>query len=153
MHQRTNIKNEPISDFEQAISLEKARIENQEEKLISRELIHSENFQHFSYLSRGLYYKQIERWLQYFPLSQFCFIKSELFFDQPKMELKKIYDFLGIKHKDFIDLSPKNTNSYPMLTESIKDKLMGFFREDQNKLMNLIGEDFFWPRHNSLLNK
>lgn len=149
MHQIKNIKYERITNFEVAISLENMRIENQAEKLISGELKHSENLQHFSYLNRGLYYKQLERWLHYFPLSQFCFIKSELFFKQPKIELKKIYDFLEIKNEDCIDLSPKNTNSYPLLSENVRVKLIDFFREDQNKLKKLIGEDFSWHNENS----
>jgi hypothetical protein len=144
MHQQKNIKNEPISDFEEAISLENTRIELQEAKLISGVLSHSENLQSFSYISRGLYYKQINNWFKYFPRAQFHFIRSEDFFQNIETELIQIYNFLEISIKPANDLLPQNTSYYPLLSQPLRSKLHLYFADDSKKLKSLIGEKFCW---------
>jgi hypothetical protein len=64
--------------------------------LLEEDSYYSYNHQHFSYVARGCYARQLERWLQFFPKSQFLFIESESFFEDPGRELSRITGFLGI---------------------------------------------------------
>ncbi|MBX7156982.1 MAG: sulfotransferase domain-containing protein [Verrucomicrobiae bacterium] len=58
-----------------------------------------------SYLHRGFYRKQIERFRQFFPDSQILILKNESLLQQHELTLKKIYYFLGINDTAFIPKS------------------------------------------------
>lgn len=137
-------QNEWLGDFEEAVALEHERTSLEEEKLIRNEITHSQPFRSFGYIARGLYYKQISRWLQYFPLNQMHFIKSELFFQNPEKDLTELFRFLRISTKIPENLTPQNTNEYPEMPSEIRKKILGYFREDQEKLAALLGQPFQW---------
>lgn len=122
-------------------------ISDEEKALISGQIERSYSHQHHSFLSRGLYAKQIERWLQYFPLSQMLFIKSEDFFNHPEIELVNVYQFLNIKKVLPKDLKAQNTNLYPGLTSEMRTKISSFFDEDRKHLIRILGDKFSWPVH------
>jgi len=50
----------------------------------------------YSYISRGFYIEQINRFLSYFPPEKMMFILSEEFFKNPKIHLKNICEFLRV---------------------------------------------------------
>jgi len=135
---------EDLSSFEDAITLEYSRIDDDEKKLITGEIEHSNAFQHFSYISRGLYFKQISSWLKYFSLKKMYFVKSEDFFTNPEKELVDIYNFLGVRNFKPNDLTSQNTNHYQNISQKNKDVLLATFSEDNKKLVNLLGDKFSW---------
>lgn len=45
----------------------------------------------------GLYARYLERWLQYFSLSQFLFVSGERLIVDPAFEIGRVQDFLGLK--------------------------------------------------------
>ena len=73
--------------FEEAISIEDSRIKKSQ-------LHHL----HYSYLNRGKYAKQIQRFLDYFPKSQIMIIKTNDLYEKRNETLKKIFDFLKINN-------------------------------------------------------
>ena len=137
---------EDIETFNQAINIEQERLEGERNKIISGgNSYNSFSHQTYSYLSRGKYYEQLAWWFEYFPRDQFCIIKSEDFFINPKETLKQIYDFLGIDTKYPDNLSPQNVGHYPKeLDEQILEYCRNYFQEDSIRLKELIGEDFHW---------
>lgn len=48
-------------------------------------------------LKIGVYVRHLERWLQYFPLSQFLFVSGERLIADPVIEITRVQDFLGLK--------------------------------------------------------
>ncbi|KAG5322045.1 HS3S4 sulfotransferase, partial [Acromyrmex heyeri] len=48
-------------------------------------------------LKIGVYVRHLERWLQYFPLSQFLFVSGERLIADPVTEVTRVQDFLGLK--------------------------------------------------------
>lgn len=128
-----------------ALVQEGNQICEEEKALISGQIERSYSHQHHSFLSRGLYAKQIERWLQYFPHSQMLFIKSEDFFNNPEIEMDNVYKFLNIKKVFPNDFKAQNTNSYPGLTSEMRIKISPFFEEDRKHLIRILGDKFSWP--------
>jgi hypothetical protein len=137
-------KREHLTSFEQAIEMENQRIAADEKALMEGRLQKSAAHQSFSYISRGLYAKQIERWLEYFPISQMLFLKSEDFFANPKAELPAVYEFLGVKEIFPKVLDAQNVNHYPELKENLRKNTAAFFKEDAEKLVALLGDKFRW---------
>lgn len=143
MHEK-KLGNEPLSSFEEAIELEPSRIADEERRLMNREIEISMAYQCHSYTSRGLYFEQITRWLRFFPLSQFHFIKSESFFKDAKKEMERVYPFLRLRNILPVNFEKCNANMYPMLESHVRKGLVEKFREDGIKLASLLGNDFSW---------
>jgi len=124
----------------------------QESELKKLEInILKENSNHYSeardklfYTERSKYYSQLIVWLKHFKREQFLFIKSENFFENPKKELTKVYNFLEINHLYPTDLRPRNTRAYDALSPEIPLKLDVYFQEENEKLIDLLGEKFDW---------
>jgi hypothetical protein len=135
---------EEFNNFEDAYRAESARINDEIEKINSDPKYYSYNHQKFSYLARGRYFEQIERWLNYFPLSNFHFIKSELFFQDINSVLTSVYSFLGIEHYLPPDLSIQNSNEYLQMELKERLELEGYFKSDNDKLIKLLGSNFIW---------
>ncbi len=136
--------NESFDSFEEAIANEPERIFLEEQKLINNEIVQSQLFRSYSYISRGKYYTQISRWLQFYPISQMHFIKSENFFKNPKTELAELYRFLEIRQIQPVNLTPQNTNVYPELASELREKIDIYFEDDGRKLIQLLGNKFVW---------
>ncbi|MFZ4520871.1 MAG: sulfotransferase domain-containing protein [Bacteroidales bacterium] len=130
--------------FEEAIDMEEVRLAGEYERLIGEANDYSFNHQHFSYLSRGLYFEQIKEWMKYFPPHQFLFIRSESFFANTISELNKVFEFLNLPIISNVDLTPENSGSYAAMKESTRGFLEKHFNEPNNDLKNLLGEDMSW---------
>ncbi|MDP1622354.1 MAG: sulfotransferase domain-containing protein [Bacteroidales bacterium] len=135
---------EPFETFEEALAAEPDRLAGTTEEIKSGRCRFNLNHQMYSYLARGMYHMQVQEWLKYFQMDQFLFIKSELFFDNPKAELLKVYDFLGIEPIFPSDLKPVNTNIYHPILPETNSFLINHFEEDVRKLAALIGDEFNW---------
>ena len=86
---------EPLS-FEDALAAEGERLAGEEERLRTYPDSKSGSHRNFSYVTRGIYIHQIDRWLHYFDVSQLLVLSSEEYFSQPENTLLKIYEFLGV---------------------------------------------------------
>lgn len=136
-------KIEPLS-FEDAIKVESARISKEENKLLINPEYNSIIHQQRSYIARGNYYYQLKRWLEFFPIEQFLFIKSETFFDNPSNQLPKIFSFLNIKHETLINLTPQNVNEYKLMEPKTRVYLNSYFTSANQELSQLLGDEFSW---------
>jgi Sulfotransferase domain len=58
-------------------------------------------FLRYSYMSRGYYADQLERWLSFFPVENFLVLWSEDFFAKPSEALDRISEFLSISPRRF----------------------------------------------------
>lgn len=138
-----NRKRETALTFKEALEQEEIRIQNINEECFNDPKYFNFNRYYFSYKGRSKYYDQIEKWLQYFPKSQFIFIKSEDFFEKPKLILDKVHSFLKIPSFLPSNLKPKNVGSYHYKTdEQTINQLNKIFYKEYNQLSDLIGINF-----------
>ncbi|PJB55098.1 MAG: sulfotransferase [Bacteroidetes bacterium CG_4_9_14_3_um_filter_41_19] len=137
-------KLDPLPTFEESIKAEDVRLIEETQKLLNNPGYKSFNHQKFSYLARGKYYSQIKKWLEYYPIEQFLFIKSEDFFCNPLKQLLKVQEFLEIRPEMPIDLSPMNTNNYIPISSTTKTFLNSYYADENRKLSELLGPDFSW---------
>jgi len=81
------------------------------------------------YRRRGDYKLQLQPFLQLFPKSQIHFIKSESLSKNTELEIKKLYDFLGIGYEPFRDvpsfpsLSVKSNTFQILLRKAVGNKM------------------------------
>ncbi len=137
-------KADPLLTFEEGIESEHTRIFEETKKLIADPEYKSINHQRLSYMARGKYYTQLTKWLKYFPLDQFLFIKSEDFYGNPLKELYRVHEFLGIKKEEPASLNPQNKFDYYPIKEKTRAYLNSYFEEENTKLVGLLGNNFSW---------
>ncbi|MFN5365080.1 MAG: sulfotransferase family protein [Bacteroidota bacterium] len=135
---------EPLASFVHAVELEVERIYEEEQKILRGEIQSGTRFRNWSYMKRGLYGQQLQRWLGFFPREQFLIIRSEDFFSSTLLWMQQIHTFLGIRDIPPANLSPVNSNKYPELPVSVKDKLKDYFHDDGLLLQKLAGNNFVW---------
>jgi hypothetical protein len=94
-----------------------------------------------SYVERGFYTKGITRMMQYFPLSQMLFLKTEDLLMNHDQTLKKVFEFL--KLPDFDRIGPKLVSSlqYQPMRNSEKQFLKKKFAKEIEELEVLLGWD------------
>lgn len=116
----------------------------------------------------GLYAKHLEKWLQYFPISQFHFVHGERLVDSPAGQMALLEGFLGVrrfvteKHfyfnatKGFPCLRKSGGNAaprclgktkgrvHPVVDEKVLQRLRHFYRPFNEKFYSMTGINFGW---------
>ncbi|XP_001603753.1 heparan sulfate glucosamine 3-O-sulfotransferase 6 [Nasonia vitripennis] len=117
----------------------------------------------------GVYAKHLERWLNYFPLSQLLFVSGERLIADPALEIRRVQDFLGLKRliseKHFYFnatkgfpcllkseeratphcLGKNKGRSHPFIEPTAIQRLRDFYRPFNRRFYQLTGIDFGWP--------
>jgi hypothetical protein len=102
--------------------------------------------QHHSYLARGLYREQIERWHAFFPSEQLRILSSERFSVDPAAVLAEVQDFLGVEQRPLVAYKEYNSRKREPLNPATRERLERFFAEPNRRLFDYLGVDFGWNR-------
>ena len=97
-----------------------------------------------SYIARGVYVEFLKKWLDIFPREQILVISSERFYSNPDINLKQIFDFLGLSDYPLKEYRKYNARSYPNLNKPMRDLLKCYFRGYNRELEDLLGMKFYW---------
>lgn len=116
----------------------------------------------------GFYARHLERWLQYFPVSQLLFISGERLIVDPAFEMGRVQDFLGLKRvvsekhfyfnvsKGFPCLFKSEARSsphclgktkgrnHPYTDPVVEERLRDFYRPLNRRFYAMTGIDFGW---------
>lgn len=130
--------------FEKAIKAETELMEKASHSILNNNSKYNFNHHIVSYLSRGRYFEQIERWLQYFGREQLLVIKSELFFANPTFYLESIYKFLDVEVIVPKEVKAKNKGDYLPINEETLSELRTYYKPYNQQLSLLLGEEFSW---------
>jgi hypothetical protein len=130
--------------FEGAIAAEAGRLGDAEQRLADGTLERSREHQHFSYLARGRYAEQLERWFAVFPQGQFLVLSFEDLAREPLAVLNRTLDFLGLPRAASVSLEARNTRSYPSLADATAALLREYFAPHNQRLEALLGRSMRW---------
>lgn len=89
---------EPLS-FEEAIRAEAARLTQGHLAMMD-----------YSYVSRGMYFQQLKRCLDFYPREQMLFLLSEDLKSRREETLKQVCDFVGVRDMKFDELSDEQSH-------------------------------------------
>ncbi len=133
---------EKLETFEDAIAAEETRTK------ISIDTNNNDNFtadhQTYTYLARGRYKEQIDRWLKYFSKDQLLIIQSEKFFADPVGVTTTVHSFLGVEPISPKDTRPKNKGEYLPVKDSTIQFLRTYFKPYNMALSEFLNETFDW---------
>jgi len=130
--------------FEEAISAEPERLGTEAARLADGSLERSYAHQHYSYLARGRYAEQLERWFAVFPRAQFLVLRFEDLVQGPLATLNATLGFLGLPPLESVNLEPRNTRRYPPLAEATAAQLRSEFEPHNRRLEALLGQKMGW---------
>ncbi len=149
-HYYHNIKRryETLS-FEEALAQEETRTRDEGQRLAADPHYFSYNHKHYTYLARGMYADQLQRWMNSFPQEQFFILKSEDFYATPDRKLKEIFLFLGlpdvacVQQQEYKQLN-SSTYSQAKMEPEMRKRLLTYFEPYNERLSTLLGRDFGW---------
>lgn len=130
---------EPLS-FEEALEREEERLAEAGEDRASLP------WRHFSYVARGRYAEQLERWFALFPRERFHVIQSEAFDRDPEGVLRETQVFLGLAPDLPRDLRMYHRADYAPMDSATRERLAALFAPLNRRLYALLGTDFGWER-------
>lgn len=131
-------------DFDAALAAEAARLAGEEERLVAEPGYRSFGHQHHSYLARGRYAGQLERWLECFPRERILVLSAEELFADPVATVAEAQDFLGLERLAPADTAAKNARSYAPIEPATRERLRAEFAADNARLYELVGREFGW---------
>jgi predicted RNA-binding Zn-ribbon protein involved in translation (DUF1610 family) len=82
--------------FADAVAAEEERIGAETARLLADPSYVSLPHHRYSYVARGHYADQLERWLEHFPRERFLILQSEDLYAEPKTMFRAVLDFLGL---------------------------------------------------------
>jgi hypothetical protein len=131
-------------DFAAALAREQIRLAGEEGRIKAERRYRSFAHQHYSYLARGMYAEQLERWLQFFPREQMLLLASEDLFADPARTLHHVQDWLGLSSHTPAGLSARNARTYSPMTSQLHEEFRSRFRTSSADLLRLTGLRFPW---------
>jgi hypothetical protein len=130
--------------FEEAVAAEPSRLEGELDRLQRDEHYEAIAYKHYSYLARGRYVDQLERWFAQFPREQFLILSSEQFFRDPSGAYREVLEFLQLPPHELPSYDAVNVGSYAPIDAATRARLVDHFREPNRRLYELLDRDFGW---------
>jgi hypothetical protein len=131
--------------FEEAIDREPERIADELARTIDDEWYVSPALQTYSYLARGRYAEQLERWWAWFPRDRVLVLRSEDLYEDPSRMYRDVTAFLDLPAWEPPAHERRNEGGYqePM-APSTRALLAERFAPENERLANLLGRDLGW---------
>jgi hypothetical protein len=129
--------------FEAAIEAEPARLAGETERLLAEPLYNSFAHQHHSYLARGCYAEQLDRWRPLFG-DQLLVLSSERFFAEPERTFRRVLEFLELPAFTPDGYRRHNAHDYRQMGPKVRARLVEHFREPNRRLYQALGDDLGW---------
>jgi hypothetical protein len=141
-HERDK-KRERLS-FEDAVAAEPERVGDDEQRLARGEIEQSHAHQHCTYLARGRYAEQLERWLRFYPRERLLVLQFEDLGRAPMVTLHRTLEYLGLPALGRVKLEPRNARKYPPIKPATAERLREYFAPHNAALEALLGEPVRW---------
>lgn len=144
---KTKKKREPLS-LEKAIARENGRIKADVKRLQTDENYNRcSEYNHYSYLTKGIYVDQLKRWLEVFPREQLLILKSEDFFKNSNAIVKEVLTFLNLPEFELPEYKQHNKGfikQKKQVSDAIKLQLAEYFQPHNQRLEEFLGRKFDW---------
>ncbi len=144
-YQMTCRNGNELLTFSDAISKESERIDWILKKMEQEANFYDVDYARYSYLSRGIYVDQLQRWTELFDQKQILVLKSEDFFSKPQAALEKTINFLGLSQWQPAQSKISHVGGYQTkMNPEIKHQLYDFFAPHNQRLYEFLGTSFNW---------
>lgn len=131
--------------FEEALEQEAERIGSQGHRFAGNPIEGRRYYHAYSYLARGDYASQLERWFDAAGRDRFYIEFSDRFFQEPAEVSQEIFEFLGLESGVELVVRPKNVGRYTTkVSQESYNFLEEHFRPHNERLAALLGSQIPW---------
>jgi hypothetical protein len=131
-------------DFAAALDAEEDRLAGEESRMCDDPTYVSEAHKHVSYVARGDYAAQLERWFARVPRDQVLVLRSEDLYERPADAFARVAAYLGIAPDPDAPFAAHNRSAGPPLDPAIRSRLAEHFAPKNARLAELLGWDPGW---------
>jgi hypothetical protein len=132
--------------FEEALAKEPERLRGEAERILAEPRYVSDAHYRYSYLARGRYLEQLERWLEHFPREQLLVVGLEELLERPGQVVSSICGFLGVPSRPLPPFPSVNRKTYEPMRPETRASLESYFQEHNERLYEFLGRDLGWSR-------
>ena len=143
-HHEVALGRETLS-FEEALDREPERTEGELERLGDPSYF-SHAWWGFTYLARGRYAEQLERWLAVYPRAQLLVLASEELRRDPASAYARVLDHLGVEPYRLPSYPPIFEREYAAMAPETRARLQDYYAEPNRRLYALLGQDLGWSQ-------
>lgn len=137
---------EDLETFEAAMDAEESRLAGVTEEKLRDPRFYSADHDNHTYLARGRYLEQLERWFAHFDREQMLILPSEQLYADPPGTSFQVQRFLGITDSDIVKLDHYNKLPVPPIAEETKARLVEYYTPYNQALYDALGVDLGWSR-------
>ncbi len=131
--------------FEEALDAEEERLQAYRERISAKQGYWPAVPGRNSYLARGVYVDQIQKWHEFFDREQLLVLKSEDYFSDPPDTLKTALDFLELPAWEPEFPPAVNKGGYKeRMNPETREQLREYFEPHNQRLYEYLGVDFGW---------
>jgi Sulfotransferase domain len=143
-YQHEIVRGTETLSFEEAIDSEEGRLRGEVERMTADPTYFSHAWWNFTYLARGRYAEQLERWLAVFPHGQLLIVSSSDLHDRPAETYCEVLEFIGVGPHDLGSYPRLFSREYTPMPAATRERLAGYFAEPNRRLYSLLDRDFGW---------
>lgn len=129
--------------FREALEAEPDRVAPEVARLAEPDYV-GDGHRHFSYVGRGLYAQQLERYLRVVPESRLLILTLDELKKSPQATLHGVCDFLGIEAAPVPEVTQHNARVYNPMPDADRDWLVERFAEPNRRLEELLDRRLDW---------
>jgi hypothetical protein len=134
---------EPLS-FEDALDAEDGRMEGELERMLADPAYFSYAWWNYTYLARGRYAEQLERWLAVFPEEQLLVVPTDELTERPAETYAAVLEHVGAPAHELGEYPRVFGRSYGNMSRGTRERLAHYFAEPNRRLYELLGRDLPW---------
>jgi hypothetical protein len=142
-HHETLLGREPLS-FQEAVEAEPERTRGEEERMVRDPAYFSQTWWDYTYLARGRYAEQLERWFAAFPREQLLVLLTDELAADPGGTYRRVLEFLEVASRDLSSYPRIFEREYEQMPADTRVRLERTFEEPNGRLSELLGRDLPW---------
>ena len=112
--------------------------------MLDDELYFSHAWWNYTYLARGRYAEQLERWFASFPREQLLVLLTDELAQDPGGAYGRVLDFLGVEVRELPSYPRIFEREYDEMPAETRARLEHIFEEPNRRLEALLGRDLPW---------
>ena len=134
---------DPLS-FEEAVVQEDERMDGEVERMLREPSYFSHAWWNHTYLARGRYAEQLERWFAVFPRTQVLVLLTDDLAGDPRGSHRRVLEFLGVEPRDLASYPRIFQRDYADMSAATRAHLEESFAEPNARLAALLDRDLPW---------
>ncbi len=135
---------EDLPTFREALAAEPSRLRGEEERLLADPSYYSFEHDNHSYVARGRYLEQLQRWFALFPREQLLIEQAETLFSDPQATCRRVEEFLGISPAPELPLRHHHKLPVPPMDDDVREDLARRFAPQNRALYAALGVEYGW---------